>query len=766
MKKTVFAVIAVLSALMLISIVPVKAPAPRHCKGLDIYYYENSDVAFAALLACEVDFIQWSLTFPQYVTATETPDLQLAGYAENGMMELDLNNNYTVSPYLPGIRSMMNDVEFRRALAHMVDKDWIVEEVIQGFAEKLLCPVCAPQAGYADPTCCDDPYPYSIATANSILDAAGYLDHDSDGWRNYPVGWPGAVDVDPADGMPDNLDPVKMCIRNDHGHRLTVGREMVRVMEEDCNIPTTGAAFEASSDVLYPMVMDNFDYHLYTGGWNLGRYPTYLYGLYHHDNYYPGGSNYITAHNESGDPNYPDIDEATYNVRYAVTEQAFRDAVIEATNLITCVHAVNIPLWSYVSYWAYKKYLVGIVNMMGYGLENTFTFLNAYKIDDGATPEDESQDPIRMGTVNAPKDLNLLYSTWYYDYAVLDRLTAGLLSVNPYNLALDQPWVAQDWDESTWFDPEDQEEKTKVTYWIRKDVWWHAPVTGEVVRQCNAHDVDFTIWYFNAFPDGWLWSAFQDVKFTRLLDDFTIEVYFDSLSIWHKYNPTGPILPKYELLATTLLTTEVYEWHVEVPINPSDKVVLPPYMVQIIDVIKLPEEIPLIEGVDFIVERSLTDHCHNRIHWLRPLEPSETIIFTFWAPTGDPHGTFLGNLPWEETMYTLGPYVPIALAVGVGEQAILDCNPTHFLGAPPLGEIDWVWYWDQGPKPRTGYYQINLFDAVTLLKAYGTRGDGVPPANWEPGADLDQFQPCQVALYDAVLLLTNYGVKFGIPPDP
>ena len=131
MKKTVFAVLAVLSALTLISIVPVKAPAPRHCKGLNIYYYENSDVAFAALLACEVDFIQWPLTYPQYATASQTPDLQLAGYAGNGMFQFDLNNNYTVSSYLPNIRSMMNDVEFRRAIVHMVDKDWIVEEGIQ-----------------------------------------------------------------------------------------------------------------------------------------------------------------------------------------------------------------------------------------------------------------------------------------------------------------------------------------------------------------------------------------------------------------------------------------------------------------------------------------------------------------------------------------------------------------------------------------------------------------------------------------------------------
>jgi len=95
-----------------------------------------------------------------------------------------------------------------------------------------------------------------------------------------------------------------------------------------------------------------------------------------------------------------------------------------------------------------------------------------------------------------------------------------------------------------------------------------------------------------------------------------------------------------------------------------------------------------------------------------------------------------------------------------------NCNPTHFLGAPPLGEIDWSWTWDSGPKPRSGYYQVNIYDAVMLLKAYCTRGDSIPHPNWEPGADIDAYDLCHIGLYDAVTLLSRYAERFGTPPDP
>jgi ABC-type transport system substrate-binding protein len=766
MKKIAFVVMAVLMTVLLFS--PVMSYPPRHCKGLDVYFYASDSTAFAALLAGEIDFMQWSLTYEQYLDACATPDLQLAGYSENGMMEFDINNNYTIAQN-PGIRNPCNELSFRQALAMATDKDYIVNEIIKGFAERIDCPICAPQASYGNETCCGPepnyPYPYDTDAANALLDANGFDDWDGDNVRNYPLDWDGVEGVIGVRDEP-NLCDIDLCIRMMHAHRNAAGTRLGETMRDVLHLPVN--FHYGTSDDLYPIVMGARDYHIYTGGWNLGRYPTYLFGLFHESNWYPDGSNYVTGMNKSNLPNYPDLDEDLYDVYYAPSMADFVTAVKKASGKLVCDYCVNIPLWSYKSWWAYSKNLVGIVNMDGYGLENSYTFLNAYKVDDAATPGDESQDPIRMGTVHAPKDLNMLYSTWYYDYAVLDRFSASLLSVNPYALSIDQPWLAQDWEVTTWYDPQDDETKTKVTYWIRKDVWWHAPVTGEAVQQFTAHDVEFSIWYIYPHTDAWNWPMARDVHHTHLIDNFTIEVYFDSASIFHVYAPTGPLLKKHAL-QPLLCKEECYPFEVTEPRVPSDKDILPGgSIVQIINATKYPEDIPLVEGVDYeVFGTGAPDYCHNEIHWLRPLEPGETVVFCYWTPDLDPHGYYLANLPWEQTFYSLGPYYVTAMSEGVGGYAIMDCNPTFFLETPPLGEIDWMWYWSGTTKPRSGYYQINLYDAVTLLKAYGTRGDTCPvPPNWMPGADIDANDLCHVGLYDAVGLLKVYGTKFGIPPDP
>jgi ABC-type oligopeptide transport system substrate-binding subunit len=136
MKKVTIGIMAILMTLLLFSPMFAEAKSPRHCKGLDVYFYASDDKAFGALIAGEVDFCQWSLTYEQYLDACESPDFQLAGYAENGIYGYALNNNYTIAAY-PGIRSPMNDVLLRKAIAHSVDKDYYVHEIIRDFAEGL-----------------------------------------------------------------------------------------------------------------------------------------------------------------------------------------------------------------------------------------------------------------------------------------------------------------------------------------------------------------------------------------------------------------------------------------------------------------------------------------------------------------------------------------------------------------------------------------------------------------------------------------------------
>jgi hypothetical protein len=692
----------------------------------------------------------------------EDPNIQLAPVDENNMWQIDINNNYTIRDY-PGVRSPTSDLGFRKALTCMVDKDWILNDVLEGLGIRIDVPIAAPQiSGWAPPEydpvnpLYDFPYEFNMTKAAEYLTAGGFVDTDHDGIRNYPTGWPGRPSQ-------PNLDPLKLCVMNDSGQPwIEIGNALAGNMTAS-GIPVN--KIEASNSALNQIVMNGIcNYHLYTGGFSVGRFPTYWLTMFHSD-YWPA-QNYVTGVNADGLPNYPIFDECIHNIYYAESMgdaiQAAKDGCVEFMN-----QAINVPLWSSRSFWGYSKYAAAIVNMYGYGLENAYTFMNSYKVDCPATVPDEADEPLRVATTDAPVAMNPLYSNSYLDYTVLSRMFRGGLDVEPYNLATDNPGVIRDWEVSTWTDTtvDPPVEKTKVTYWIRKGVSIVAPVTGTPVRNFTAQDLEFTNWYGYAFPDGWNFADWQDVEKTHIVNDYQIEFYFSSKSLWFYNSPIKQLFPRVEWLAALCGTTSAtfasdgtncsastkYEF------TPTDKVV------EIINVTR--GATLLTEGVDYeILASGKPTFMRNIIHFLVN-QPVGTITVRYYRSTVDPHGYFIGNLPWQSTMYSVGPHYPVALIPGVGGAAIFSSNTHHFLETPPLGEIDWVWTWQGTTKPRSGYYQVFLFDAVKLLGAYCARGDGNPPTNWFPGADIDAGDLCHVGLFDAVLLLNNYGVKFGSPPS-
>ncbi len=85
----------------------------------------------------------------------------------------------------------------------------------------------------------------------------------------------------------------------------------------------------------------------------------------------------------------------------------------------------------------------------------------------------------------------------------------------------------------------------------------------------------------------------------------------------------------------------------------------------------------------------------------------------------------------------------------------LKANRYFFLEVPPLGEIDFVWKWVEGPKPREGYYKIDIYDMVLACGAYGSSGNGIPSPNWFPGADLAP-EECKIDIFDIVAICSGY----------
>lgn len=88
----------------------------------------------------------------------------------------------------PEMQRWFRDVEFRRAVAHAIDKGSIIRLVQLGLSEPLWSPEPPSNALFHNPNVCT--YPYDLEKAKAMLEAAGYRDSDGDGIREMPKGTP------------------------------------------------------------------------------------------------------------------------------------------------------------------------------------------------------------------------------------------------------------------------------------------------------------------------------------------------------------------------------------------------------------------------------------------------------------------------------------------------------------------------------------------------------------------------------------------------
>ncbi len=793
MNKFGIIAIAILSVLMLVSLYPVKADRGTRT-NLDITWYVNTDSAYTALKADEVDMIQWSLTLEQKVEVEANPDLQLGAFSENGLWEFDLNNEPTIPDY-PTSLSPTSVLKVRQAIACLVDKTYIVQSILGGFGVRLDAPICFPQTvGWVDPSvvsfdwdndaiinATEDQYPYkySISDAVDYLADLGFNDTDDNGYLNYPDDpmW-----LDKA-GNDTTLMPLKICIRNGDAPRLQCGRLLVSQLEGAAAVPgdsalanhpqwavrglvggdfdTTDALWEAGRPVLKPIVMEQFNYHVYTGGWSFGRYPTYQFSLFHSMFHYPSGPNYL-----AGAGIHPAYDLILEDLYYAANV-GDAQAASKAATVYHVTNVVNIPLWSFTSFVAWRKELAGVVNMKGVGTVNDYTFLNAWRV--------KTTEPLRFACVSSWDILNVMYSQWYFEYALLDRVYNGLINANPYDLAIDLPWGAQDWEVGTWTDPRTGTDKTTVTYWLNKGQGCAGPENGTFSGNFSAIDYMFSCWYNYAYDDDWQWSSFMDINHIErdyfpngtLHDPFKVKVYFDDVSMWFVYAPIYPMMGPANILRPLLCSEGSTSFTgadlVESPPGyfeygfTADKVVLVKYATK--------NGANMTEGVDYYIRAGYDTFTHNVFVPMTAFAPGDQIFIKYYYAIYDGAGGLYigGNLgyDWEDTMYAYGYAYPLSIS---GTNAALNKNPYYFMEMVPKGEIDFRYYFKAGTKPRSGNYKIDILDVVKCTGAYSTKGDQAFNELYLAGADIDDNDLCHIGILDLVTITGKYANTWGKPP--
>jgi hypothetical protein len=732
--------IAAILILLTLAILPsYSAKGPRE-DDLQLFFYSDVQATYAALEAGEVDIVGFDILLPVYLDAIDNPNVALGPVDDMGMYEFDLHNNYSIASY-PGIRSPTSYTEFRQALAFLVDKDLVVDTYCGGFAVRIDQPIAPPASAWmnASYTGTNYPYEYDPAAASALLDANGwtegttsnpYYDAAFPGSTEYIRTYPTGHETAGAD-----VDPVITYVRTDDARRFQAGRHLYGNMRK-IGIPVD--AREGPSSFTYDPVMGLMDYHIYTGGWSLGRFPTSPYFFFHTDYYISYGSNYVTGfQNDNATPAHPALDPLLYNIYYADTfAQALTNCQL-AMGLFTEL-CVNIPLFGARSFWAYSTSLLGAVNEDSYSFENDYFFMNVYKADGS---------PIKWGVITPPNGLNNMYSSWVYDYQCLDRVSLyGGFDLPPYNIAADQPGWVLDWFADTWDDG--GEIKAKNFKEFRKDAYF-IDSGGNQLENVDADAYLFANYVqYAAGIDGWSWSTVQDLHHFEKVNDYRVDIYFDARSYWlytsASPNMWTPSVWKNQSLGLTVLQTTVF--------TVDTDLTTPGFLG-----LDRPVWINSITGSTSGLLAEWTDY-----HWElgdfyidATLVSGETVTVE-WYQYGDVSGYTLGDNPAEAVTVGAGHYYMTGFVPGAGGYATYKKNPFYWMDTPILGEVDFKW-------EAGGYYEVTIFDVVKAAGAYDSQGTAVPDSNWFPGADLAP-QGGVIDIFDIVTIAGKYGQVSSIPP--
>jgi peptide/nickel transport system substrate-binding protein len=411
-------------------------------------------------------------------------------------------------------RYPLNITDFRRAIAHLVDKDYIVSEALQGLAYKLDTFLGSP--GYGPWAGTDFvEYELNLTKAGELLDNLGFTVIPSGpdaGWRQ-----------DPATGQ--KMRELVIIARTEHAHRIFCARELAKWMDKDTGIGIPYDLQEVPRSVASPLVFVENDYDLYTGGWGGGPNIDWLWDLHHSDS--PPSQNYILARNST-------LDTALDKVKYGATFEEVLEGAQESQRIIS-EQVVRIPLYAKAYVAPYNSRLENVVDLpWRSGVTWRDTFVNAY---DNVTMFGSTLD---VGWTSDPQQPSPMYEiNWWWDGMLNDVIYDYLCIPDPTTFE-PIPWLAHNWTVESWTAPGDIP-GLKITFKIHENATWH---DGEPV---TADDVAFTWLYAQSEENPVYISDLQTLVDAEAIDTYTAAAYFNSTSYWALWwvGLNIPIIPEH-----------------------------------------------------------------------------------------------------------------------------------------------------------------------------------------------------------------------------
>jgi len=510
------------------------------------------------------------------------------------------------------------------------------------------------------------------------------------------------------------VDTLETKTRNDHLPRKAAG-EMLTQHELWIGLSVHNVEGRSGQIASGPVMMDR-NYDWYTDGWSFGSIPLWFYSMDTPFGIYPGG------------PNFYMIDDANMTLHATLEYPNATSVAMAKSEALICQdrqvrQAFLVPLYSSRAYIAYKAGMSGVLDVRGYGLSANMDLnlmnMKSATYKPGPPPTGAT---IIYGALNPPDSINPVFSSWLWDYDIIDRIFTGPMIVSPYNPTTlgkspsgrDLPWMAYDWKYETMANG-----NANVTYWFRHDLQWHDGVAWTV------DDFNYTIYLNQIYGDSWGWSDMVHVVGFQKIDSWTCSLQFDFPSYFALYTAAYDQFPEH-----------IYKY-----------IAIPPGS----------------EGGATTTghhgEWPGKDCLNSEVAGSQPDNPNP---FTFTQLTTGDGGKYVwvGTNMWK---YRAGTYV-----ADVSGGITLDAFQNFWMKLK-LGEMTFRYAWNAGTPPQGGSYTIQLADLVMLAQAYGTNGTNwaVPfllggTGVWESGCDV--APPGGVGLSDLVTLAQGYLVSWGANP--
>lgn len=146
-------------------------------------YFSNPDAMVAALQQGEIDAAQG---IPASAVDTLEADdaIQVVSGIQGGFDEIAINGGAAEGQPHPAL----TDIEFRRAIAHAIDREAAIEDLWFGLTGPAYTVSVGADLKWMPDVPDDELLDYDPDESRAILDAAGYVDSDGDGIRNMPGG--------------------------------------------------------------------------------------------------------------------------------------------------------------------------------------------------------------------------------------------------------------------------------------------------------------------------------------------------------------------------------------------------------------------------------------------------------------------------------------------------------------------------------------------------------------------------------------------------